>query len=196
MSRRKVAALGVWVLSTWNAPHPGLAQDQGCDLNCTNGGNCVTGLAYEGSDSCLCPPGMSGMLCEIDEQEVESEFELPQQSANPLCETNLCQHGGVCRPSTGFSGEPIQVCECPPGYAGDLCEVDVEGEPCGEEPCQNGSKCLTRPNGVQHCMCNGINTKDSHFTGRYCQHEVFSFCSDTSEYYCANGGKCVDQGNE
>ncbi|MCC6527959.1 MAG: VCBS repeat-containing protein [Polyangiaceae bacterium] len=54
-----------------------------------------------------------------------------------------CQNGGVCMAG---SGDPH--CECPDGYAGATCEVDVDD--CAGSPCQNGGACV---DGVASFSC-------------------------------------------
>ncbi|XP_076469486.1 uncharacterized protein LOC143299878 [Babylonia areolata] len=77
-----------------------------------------------------------------------------------LCDP-VCQNNGTC-----ISPE---ICACPSGYHGKLCEIAA----CGR-PCENGGTCV--PEGF--CWC------QKGFYGDACE---FSSCNP----YCANGGICV-----
>ncbi|XP_071492518.1 protein kinase C-binding protein NELL2-like [Diadema antillarum] len=61
----------------------------------------------------------------------------------PIC-NKVCQNGGVCiSPS---------VCECPPGYEGDACELDKDECATGTHECVGMSRCVNLP-GSYHCEC-------------------------------------------
>ena len=66
---------------------------------CMNGGTC---LPVNGGYQCMCPPGYSGMRCEIRD----------------ACQSNPCMNGGTCQPVNGG-----YQCMCPPGYSGMRCEI-------------------------------------------------------------------------
>ncbi|XP_071946555.1 IgGFc-binding protein-like isoform X2 [Antedon mediterranea] len=53
---------------------------------------------------------------------------------------------GTCRVNT--NGD--QYCDCPPGFNGDRCEVDINE--CDSSPCQNGAPCIDQTNGYL-CAC-------------------------------------------
>jgi hypothetical protein len=59
----------------------------------------------------------------------------------------LCQNGGICL----NSAEGNYTCQCPAGFKGPNCEHRLTH--CGEEPCQNGAKCIqVREEFIQFCI--------------------------------------------
>jgi hypothetical protein len=77
--------------------------------------------------------------------------------ANP-CDPEPCQNGATCT----FEGPDI-TCICPPGYGGELCEINIDD--CAGSPCQNGGQCVDDLN-TFYCLCPGT------FFGTLCECEV------------------------
>ncbi|KAG8235482.1 hypothetical protein J437_LFUL018752 [Ladona fulva] len=80
---------------------------RGCEsAPCRSGGTCLpdavgsSGRGYV----CMCPPGTTGSLCEIDSVDE--------------CNPNPCRQDGVCQDRPGG-----HVCLCPPKWAGKDCEI-------------------------------------------------------------------------
>jgi len=74
-----------------------------------------------------------------------------EEPTDTSCDSVICYNGGVCQNGT---------CNCPPGYSGDECEVDNNGD-CAGVACYNGGTCV---NGTCDCPPN--------YTGPNCQYEV------------------------
>ncbi|KAM7536077.1 hypothetical protein Aperf_G00000093698 [Anoplocephala perfoliata] len=111
---------------------------------CLNGGQCINHLQgiensfLNGSNNeefflCQCPPGFSGLRCEL---------------RTPSCDdVNICQNGGIC----AVEGSRLK-CICPRGLGGTLCEVDLLNECEHGGNCLNGGKCFDGP-GNYTCEC-------------------------------------------
>ena len=103
---------------------------------CDNGSIC-TDLADD--FSCECLDGFEGdKTCDIDIDECDcANIDPGQVHVESSCGegvVNPCQNGAVCSDHVyDYS------CECPPGFDGIDCEIDVNN--CGFEPCENGSSC-------------------------------------------------------
>ncbi|XP_004677499.1 PREDICTED: sushi, von Willebrand factor type A, EGF and pentraxin domain-containing protein 1 [Condylura cristata] len=112
-----------------------------CFLNpCHNSGTCQQlGRGYV----CLCPPGYTGLKCEIDIDECSS---LP------------CLNNGICKDQVGGF-----VCECPSGYTGQLCEENINE--CSSNPCLNKGTCIDGLAGYR-CTC------VKGYVGQHCEMEV------------------------
>ncbi|XP_781372.4 uncharacterized protein LOC575916 [Strongylocentrotus purpuratus] len=57
-----------------------------------------------------------------------------------------CQNGGAC-----IDGWQNYTCDCPPGFQGEFCEIDVDD--CRSVPCQNAGTCNTLLTGGYTCDC-------------------------------------------
>ncbi|MCJ8739590.1 hypothetical protein PDJAM_G00048940 [Pangasius djambal] len=110
------------------------------------------------------------------------------------CTNNPCQNGGSCKRRLGVgpdmmtvesvpvilvSNRPLQpyVCNCRPGYAGSLCETDINE--CLPSPCHNGGTCHNLVGGFS-CSC------PEGFTGMACERDVNECLSNP----CKNGALC------
>ncbi|XP_078670158.1 uncharacterized protein LOC144910683 isoform X24 [Branchiostoma floridae x Branchiostoma belcheri] len=124
------------------------------DNPCANGGTCMSmdvgdgdGDSVRSEYSCQCPPGFTGMTCEIP---------LPT-----VCDENTCENGGRCVTATCSEGsgdcDPEFRCVCPPGVTGYRCEF-VLGI-CEEDSCFNDGECMQVPcKDYYSCECrNGFN---------------------------------------
>ncbi|XP_037806367.1 protein crumbs isoform X1 [Lucilia sericata] len=134
-----------------------------CDRNpCSNSGACIEDS--RGDYQCICTPNHTGKHC-------ETEINI-----NPLCQKNPCVNGGACVVAPGSSN--IE-CECPKGYGGTHCEIDMDD--CASQPCQNNGKCRDLVNGF---LCDCANTG---FMGPLCQTNI-----DECEANPCHNGKCFD----
>ncbi|KAA0709827.1 Protocadherin Fat 4 FAT tumor suppressor -like protein 4 [Triplophysa tibetana] len=110
------------------------------------------------------------------------------------CTRNPCQNGGRCKrrlavepvmkteesvPVILVSNGPLKpyACDCRPGYAGALCEMDIDE--CQPTPCHNGGTCHNLVGGFS-CSC------PEGFTGMACERDVNECLSNP----CKNGAMC------
>lgn len=116
-----------------------------CTANpCQNGATCNGGA----SGGCICQPGFTGALCEINIDD---------------CNPQPCKNFGQCK-----DGINSFTCECAPGYSGDLCEIDIDE--CTPNPCRNG-KCTDHINDYS-CVC------DAGYTGKTCESDIDDYSPD------------------
>ncbi|GFS20870.1 protein crumbs-like, partial [Elysia marginata] len=163
-----------------------------CDINindcitdpCDNGGTCVDGVkGYK----CNCLPAYTGPNCKED---------------IPDCDPSPCLHGSTCKERSNVTlygkGDPDfvtftlagaagYVCECATGVKGVNCSEDInECEDAGNNPCQNGAKCVNSFQGFS-CAC------VPGYTGQLCETEI-NECDVLQP--CKNGGNCTDLIND
>uniref|UniRef100_A0A3Q2QM29 DeltaC n=1 Tax=Fundulus heteroclitus TaxID=8078 RepID=A0A3Q2QM29_FUNHE len=173
------------------------------DLNyCTNHRPCQNRASCtntgEGSYTCACRPGFSGMNCEVETNE---------------CDSNPCRNGGSCKDLlNGYS------CACPQGFYGTDCQISAMR--CADGPCFNGGTCQEADTGGYSCRCpagftgsncekrmdrcssspcaNGAQCRDlgsrlvcrcrPGFTGPLCETNI----DDCASNPCLNAGTCTD----
>lgn len=91
---------------------------------------------------CLCVPGVTGLNCEIDINE---------------CDSNPCYSGLCVDKIDGY------ICDCEPGYEGDHCDVEINE--CEKfHPCVHGT-CMDRKANY-FCDC------EPHYGGKNCSVEL------------------------
>lgn len=100
---------------------------------CLNNGTCVQKTEF--TAVCECPPNYTGYICE---------------NVNP-CMSNSCQNGATCLPS--YEGSGIYQCQCPSGFSGIKCELDLSST-CTPQTCLNGGSCSINPETQKNfCAC-------------------------------------------
>ena len=85
---------------------------------------------------------------------------------NPPTFDSPCYNGGSC---FGFGWREVSSattganysCNCPPGFAGPLCEINIDD--CAQHQCQNGAMCVDGINSYR-CLC-----RDPTTTGEFCE---------------------------
>lgn len=135
------------------------------DLNyCTHHSPCKNGATCSNSGqrsyTCTCRPGYTGVDCELELSE---------------CDSNPCRNGGSCKDQ-----EDGYRCLCPPGYYGLHCEHSTLS--CADSPCFNGGSCRERNQGASYaCEC------PPNFMGSNCEKKVDRCTSNpcaNGESYC------------
>ncbi|CAN9504600.1 unnamed protein product [Ophioblennius macclurei] len=80
----------------------------------------------------------------------------------PMCSSNVCQNGGFCVRKQDLNRDQ-NLCVCPPGFSGPLCEQDIDE--CHSNPCLNGATCVDGVNSFS-CLCLPS------YSGEFCQQDV------------------------
>ena len=97
-----------------------------------------------------------------------------------MCSEIDCMNGGNCIVDDTDSNNIKPKCNCPDGFAGDVCQLTVCGTLGDEIHCLNGSKCNA---GV--CDCPKDENGNDLFYGRTCN--LTPICRGDP---CQNGGEC------
>ena len=162
---------------------------------CSNGGSCS---GFNGTFTCACAPGFSGISCQSDVNECASSPCGPGLVCVDMvngyvctadrCSSNPCQNGATCVDDLGG-----YTCTCVQGFAGILCQTNINE--CASNPCQYGGTCsdgvasytCACPSGhlAPDCVC------PPGFAGLGCTVNIDECASSP----CMNGGTCVDLNN-
>ncbi|XP_071507672.1 uncharacterized protein [Diadema antillarum] len=174
----------------------------GCaNHQCAEGAQCVDvvqgfeGHAYE----CQCPEGRSGVHCEVDVNECDSNpcvngvcvdrpgsfqcYCVPGYTGTQCqiqyneCVSNPCLNGGFCIDELNN-----YRCDCSVGYTGPHCEEKVDL--CASSPCHNATVCVDEGS-TYSCTC------APGFTGVQCEVNI----NECQSSPCLNGGSCRDDVN-
>ncbi|KAK7888603.1 hypothetical protein WMY93_024163 [Mugilogobius chulae] len=127
---------------------------------CANGGTCLHGPK---TYSCLCPDNYTGPFC--SERLREAPWYIVVKTTRPKLPVSVC--GDIVKNYTCFNGgnctERELSCDCPPGFTGHRCELEVDE--CRSNPCLNGGYCRNLVNKFA-CIC------DMSFAGDVCEIDV------------------------
>ncbi|KAI6653592.1 Neurogenic locus notch-like protein 1 [Oopsacas minuta] len=192
--------------------------------NCSDCGlTCINGQQNSNCSVCLCDPGYTGNMCEIDINECE---QFPCMN-NGTCQDQVNDYNCICvnewmgkncsdcglTCNNGQQNLNCSICICDPGYTGSKCEIDINE--CMPEPCMNNGTCLDQINDY-NCTCvNEWMGKNCSECGLTCnnglQNSNCSVCvcdpgftgnmcetniDDCEPEPCMNNGTCLDQIND
>jgi len=179
----------------------------GCNHTCYNEGlrnisdvvtySCICSTPFTGLYCNSCVAGYTGVNCETDINECESNpcknrgFCYNQQNSFSCecltgytgatcqnnfneCESNPCMNGATCS-----DGPSTYTCTCVAGYTGANCETDIDE--CESNPCMNGATCLDVA-GSYTCTC------VAGYTGVNCETDI----NECESNPCMNGASCSD----
>jgi len=107
-------------------------------------------------------------------QENKEDIQKVVQGIN-ICHKSPCQNGATCLVDilAGY------ICQCPPGYSGKKCEINVDE--CASNPCTNSGTCSDLINDFA-CEC------VPGYSGKKCEIDVDECASNP----CKNSGSCSD----
>ena len=188
-----------------------------CGLTCNNGG-----LVTPDCSICDCLPGYTGNMCDTNINEcdpnpcvnngtcIDGINDYTCNCTNEWMGKNCSDCGLTCN-NGGLQNSDCSICDCSPGYTGNMCEADINE--CDPNPCLNKGNCL---DGINNYTCDCQN----YWTGVNCSNcsldcnngipsENCSTCICESEYTgancdglidpcdsepCSNAGECISNG--
>lgn len=176
-------------------PNCDLSSDPCAHHPCQNNGTCMPTQISNGVKGYYCEcadTGFEGSHCENNINDCLNEhcpeeqvcvdgiksFKCQDPTTRKMkCLPGMCLNGGSCA-----AEEKNKTCECPPGYNGDLCELDIN-------ECDTPGLCVNgicrNLNGTYQCFCT------PGFSGDHCEID-FDECLS---HPCFNGATCVNKVN-
>ncbi len=133
---------------------------------CVDGNLCTVDSCDPITGNCVFPP----VACPID-QTCNPANGNCESTAVDNCLSDPCFRGTCVSQPNGFT------CQCPPGYTGDSCDIDIDE--CESNPCLNGD-CTDQVNSYQ-CSCL------PGFTGPNCEIEA------SPTYNCTDRNPCTPE---
>ena len=143
---------------------------------CVNGGECVD---IFNDFICQCPQFYTKRTC--------------NETINITCSFNnvLCENNATCinlndttarTPTVSQNGKDFFQCECPAGFTGGNCGINVDE--CTPDPCINSNNCI---DGINDYSCNCT----SGWEGKNCSEDIDECATNP----CKNKGTCSDNVN-
>ncbi len=188
------------------------------DIFCHNGGVCevvneVNDETGEFEDVYFCDCSTTATAVEIYggrtcSYKSTSVCQAPNASAGGMVGAHVCLNHGTCRDN------PLEGCDCPSGFTGTICEVEVkddshadQGVACGDKFCYNGGKCSTvtvvssdeEKTSEHYCDCSSAIDGAVQYAGHSCQYRATTQCTHPKDggslegtLFCVNGGACKE----
>ena len=143
---------------------------------CVNGGECVD---IFNDFICQCPQFYTKRTC--------------NETINITCSFNnvLCENNATCinlndttarTPTVSQNGKDFFQCECPAGFTGGNCGINVDE--CTPDPCINSNNCI---DGINDYSCNCT----SGWEGKNCSEDIDECATNP----CKNSGTCSNNVN-
>ncbi|OQV18440.1 Neurogenic locus Notch protein [Hypsibius exemplaris] len=148
----------------WTGKHCDQNIDDCTPLVCLNGGTCHDRVS---SYHCECPPGKTGFQCQLDD----------------ACASNPCKAGSLC--DTNPTDGSFSCFQCPGGFAGVDCSIDLNECELGRDLCAHDGVCV---NTIGSFICN---CTDTGYRGARCEENINECASNP----CLNDGTCLDERN-
>jgi Notch 1 len=142
---------------------------------CLNGGKCSPTGKCDPTYTCDCECGYMGRFCQTPINACTSFNESNKKES-------ACLNGGIC-----IDNHCNFTCECPNGFSGDRCEIELVNT-CQMNTCKNGGSCYDlKGENDYRCIC-----PCDYFTGKNC--ETYENICFSKGGECLNGGICEPDG--